>query len=131
MIRRRHVGFSPIDPFVGAAEWTQLPFDVLHQPEGGASLPPPGAPADRATHANPGQGLVKRRCMPGAHVSYFQTRLFQCLFHGGQRMHACRVKERLATILRTEEQPQFRASQNDPFCAHLDQSAHYIGNLSS
>jgi len=131
MVRRRHVGLSPIDPFVGAAERAQLGFHVLHQPEGGATLPLPGAPTDRAAHANPGQGLVKRGCIPGAHVSYFQTRLFQCLFHGGQRMHAHRVKERDATILRAEEQPQFRASQNDSFCAHLNQSAHDIGNLSS
>ena len=131
MVRRRHVGFLPIDPFVGAAEWAQLRFDALHQPEGRATLPPPGAPADWAAHANPGQGLVERGCMPGAHVSYFQTRLSQRKFHGRQRMHARRVKERQVAILCSNEESQLRASQNDSFGAHLNKSAHDVGKLRS
>jgi hypothetical protein len=51
--------FAPIDPFVGAAKRAHPGFDLFHQPERGAALPPPGAPTDRAFPAEFGQGFVE------------------------------------------------------------------------
>jgi len=51
--------FAAINPFVGAAERARLGFDPLYQPESHAALPPASVPADRAVHADAGQGLVE------------------------------------------------------------------------
>lgn len=60
--------FTSVHPFVGAAKWTQAGFDLFHQPERGATLSPPGAPADQTFHAEPGQGFIELGWFLDAHV---------------------------------------------------------------
>jgi hypothetical protein len=48
-----------MNPFVGAAKWAQLGFDVPHKPERESALSLPGASADRAVCADPGQDFVE------------------------------------------------------------------------
>lgn len=69
MNTHRHVCFPAMDPFVGAAERAQPRFDLLHQPKREAALLPPGAPADRAVLANPGQHQINPRWFRLAHIS--------------------------------------------------------------
>jgi hypothetical protein len=51
---------ASMHPLVSPAERAQLAFDALHQPEGESALPAPGAAADRAMGADPGQRPVER-----------------------------------------------------------------------
>jgi len=57
------------DEFVSAAERANAALDLSHQPESGATLTPPRAPAHRAVQADIGQGLVESGWFLQEHVS--------------------------------------------------------------
>ncbi len=59
--------FSPMNPFIRAAERTHPRFNPLHEPEGQPPLPAPGATADRTVLAHAGQGQVQRGRVARAH----------------------------------------------------------------
>ena len=90
--------FASIDPFISPAERTQTGFDVLHQPERGATLLPPGAPADQAFQAEPGQGFVELGWFLDAHITPSGESLSR---NGHQRSAACRPA-RLGRVGRPE-----------------------------
>jgi hypothetical protein len=57
------------DEFVSAAERAHAALDLPHQPESGAALMPPRAPAHRTVQADIGQGLVESGWFLHKHVS--------------------------------------------------------------
>jgi hypothetical protein len=48
-----------MNPFIGAAEWTELAFHLLYQPEGRTALPTPGVATNRAVRTHLGEGFVE------------------------------------------------------------------------
>ena len=50
---------SAINPLIGAAERTQLGFDLLYQPEGWTALPSPGVATNQAVRTDASEGFVE------------------------------------------------------------------------
>ncbi len=61
------MSFSPMNPFIRAAEGTHPGFNPLHEPKGQSPLPAPGATADRTILAHAGQGQLQRGRVARAH----------------------------------------------------------------
>ena len=51
--------FAAINAFIRPTEGAQFGFDLFYPPESQPALTPPGAPADRAVHANLGKRFIE------------------------------------------------------------------------